>query len=78
MARDECRFEDCTVLDELLNTLDDNWSKVLPAYQESRKPNADGIADLARLNFIEMRDLVADPDFLFKRKDSRKSSSHTS
>lgn len=63
-----CGFEDCTVLDELLNTLDDNWSKVLPAYQESRKPNADGIADLARLNFIEMRDLVADPDFLFKRK----------
>jgi len=67
-----CGFEDCRVLDDLMNEFNDDWSKVLPAYEQSRKPNADGIADLARLNFVEMRDLVADPDFLFKRKIAAK------
>jgi kynurenine 3-monooxygenase len=38
------------------------------AFQLSRKPNADAIATLALNNFIEMRDLVADPHFLKKKK----------
>ncbi len=63
-----CGFEDCSVLDELIDAHNHDWAAILPAYQQSRKPNADGIADLALLNFVEMRDLVADPDFLFKRK----------
>jgi kynurenine 3-monooxygenase len=67
-----CGFEDCTVLNDLLNEHNDDWSKVIPAYQIARKPNSDGIADLAKLNFIEMRDLVADPDFLFKRRIAAK------
>ena len=67
-----CGFEDCREIDDLMNEFNDDWSKVLPAYEQSRKPNADGIADLARLNFVEMRDLVADPDFLFKRKIAAK------
>jgi kynurenine 3-monooxygenase len=37
-------------------------------YQVSRKPNGDAIADLAKKNFIEMRDLVADPMFLLRKK----------
>ena len=56
------------MLDELLNTWMTTGQRSYLPIQESRKPNADGIADLARLNFIEMRDLVADPDFLFKRR----------
>jgi kynurenine 3-monooxygenase len=67
-----CGFEDCTVLSELIDQYNHDWSKILPAYQESRKPNADGIADLARLNFVEMRDLVADPAFIFKRRIAAK------
>jgi len=40
----------------------------MQAYQVRRKPNADAIADLALQNFIEMRDLVGDKDFLHYKK----------
>lgn len=63
-----CGFEDCTVLNALLETGETDWQVIIEKFQQSRKPNADAIADLARLNFIEMRDLVADPAFLFKKK----------
>ncbi len=67
-----CGFEDCTVLNELLEQFNDDWNKVIPAYQAARKPNSDAIADLAKLNFIEMRDLVADPNFQFKKRIAAK------
>ncbi|MFM7217515.1 MAG: FAD-dependent oxidoreductase [Bacteroidota bacterium] len=63
-----CGFEDCTVLNNLLDEYGDDWSRVLPAYQTSRKPNADAIADLALMNFIEMRDKVGQPEFLLQKK----------
>jgi kynurenine 3-monooxygenase len=40
----------------------------LDAYQHDRKPNADAIADMALDNFIEMRDKVGRPDFLYRKK----------
>lgn len=61
-------FEDCTVLDELLNENGDEWGKIFSSFQHSRKDNTDAICDLALNNFIEMRDLVADPHFLRKKK----------
>lgn len=61
-------FEDCRILNTLLDQHQDNWEKVLPAFQQSRKPDADAIAQLALDNFIEMRDLVADADFLLRKK----------
>ncbi|MEQ8927976.1 MAG: NAD(P)/FAD-dependent oxidoreductase [Fulvivirga sp.] len=61
-------FEDCRVLNDLLNEFDDDWEKVLPKFQEQRKPDADAISDLALKNFIEMRDLVGDEDFLLRKK----------
>ncbi|MGB0178266.1 MAG: FAD-dependent oxidoreductase, partial [Owenweeksia sp.] len=62
-------FEDCTVLHELLSEYgDDNWEQVLEEFQKSRKPDADAIADLAMRNFVEMRDLTGDPDFLLQKK----------
>lgn len=61
-------FEDCRVLNELLDKHDDKWKKVLPEFQELRKPDADAIAQLALDNFIEMRDLVADEDFILRKK----------
>jgi len=63
-----CAFEDCKVLDELIDEHDGDWSKILPAYQVIRKPDADAIADLAEDNFYEMRDATADPVFNKKRK----------
>jgi kynurenine 3-monooxygenase len=61
-------FEDCRVLNDMLDEHDDDWDKVLPLYQISRKPDADAILDLALQNFIEMRDLVADDFFLTRKK----------
>ncbi len=67
-----CGFEDCSVLDTIIDENNHDWSKILPAFQSSRKKNSDAIADLAKLNFIEMRDLVADPDFQLKKKIAAK------
>ena len=62
-------YEDCKVLNDLLNEHgDDNWPEVLARYAAKRKPNGDAIADLSLRNFVEMRDLVADPKFLLRKK----------
>jgi len=62
-------YEDCKVLNDLLNEHgDDNWGVVLDTYGKMRKPNGDAIADLSMRNFVEMRDLVADPRFILRKK----------
>ena len=59
-------FEDCTILDQILDTETD-WQKILSQFEASRKPNADAIAALAQYNFIEMRDLTSDPQFILRK-----------
>jgi kynurenine 3-monooxygenase len=61
-------FEDCRILNQLLAQHQDDWNIVLPEFQRLRKPDTDAIAQLALDNFIEMRDLVADADFLLRKK----------
>ncbi|MEO6833807.1 MAG: NAD(P)/FAD-dependent oxidoreductase [Chitinophagaceae bacterium] len=61
-------FEDCTVLDSLMNSYAEDWTTILQNFQEKRKPNGDAVAALALLNFTEMRDKVADPVFLERKK----------
>jgi kynurenine 3-monooxygenase len=62
-------FEDCSVLNELLDQHGDaDWPTVFAEFQAQRKPNADAMADLALYNFAEMRDRVADPRFLLQKK----------
>lgn len=63
-----CGFEDCTVLDQLIENHNHDWSKIMSEFEAARKPAADGIAELAVLNFIEMRDLVGKPQFLLRKK----------
>ena len=63
-----CGFEDCRILDELIEQNEDNWKVILQQYQTLRKPDADAIADLAINNFTEMRDRTADPIFLLQKK----------
>lgn len=61
-------FEDCTTL---LKILDDNkfdWIKSFAEYDQTQRPNANAIADMALENFIEMRDKVGDTQFQFKKK----------
>lgn len=61
-------FEDCTCLNECIDKYGTDWKKVFNEFQELRKINSDAIADLAQENFIEMRDLVSDKDFLLRKK----------
>lgn len=62
-------FEDITVLDQMLDQFEgDNWEELFHRFERRRKSNADAIADLAVLNFIEMRDKVAKPRFLLRKK----------
>ncbi len=65
-------FEDCTILNQFMEKYGEDWGSIFEAYEEERKPNADAIADLAMQNFVEMRDLTADPDFLLRKKIERK------
>lgn len=63
-----CGFEDCVVLNRLIDKHSDNWSAILNEYQTLRKPDGDAIADMAIANFIEMRDKTADKMFLLQKK----------
>jgi kynurenine 3-monooxygenase len=56
-------FEDCTALDAILSR-EPRWESAFAELSSSRKPDADAIADLAVENFVEMRDKVADPQFV--------------
>ncbi len=61
-------FEDVRVFDDLVELHDGNWAEILKAFEDSRKENADAIADLALDNFQEMQDKVDDQAFIRKRK----------
>ena len=60
-------FEDCRILNELLENSNDDWDQAITAFEKLRKVDADAIAELALNNFIEMRDLVADADFILRK-----------
>lgn len=62
-----CGFEDCRVFDEMMSGETD-WKKLFAGFGAERKPNSDAIADMAVENFIEMRDLVGDKNFLLRKK----------
>lgn len=63
-----CGFEDCVVLNELIDKHQENWPAIFEEYQELRKPDGDAVADLAIGNFTEMRDKTADPKFILQKK----------
>lgn len=71
-----CGFEDVRILDEILDETSENWPLALDKYQRYRKPNADAIADLALYNYIEMRDLSAQPEFQLRLKIEKKIAAH--
>lgn len=63
-----CGFEDCVVLNELIDKHGDLNGACLKEYETMRKPDGDAIADLAIANFVEMRDKTADKTFLLQKK----------
>jgi kynurenine 3-monooxygenase len=60
-------FEDVTLLDEELARTPD-FARAFATFAQARKPDTEAIADLAVENFVEMRDKVADQEFLRLRK----------
>lgn len=63
-----CGFEDCTVLNELMDQFGDDWAGMFEEYTRLRKPAGDAILELALRNYIEMRDKTADARFLLQKK----------
>ena len=61
-------FEDCRILNQLIEKHGTDWETVFHEFTGMRKPNADAIAEMAEENFYEMRDAVADPVFQRKRE----------
>jgi kynurenine 3-monooxygenase len=60
-------FEDVVEFDSFLDKGLDNWEAIFKAYESSRKPNTDAIADLAIDNFHEMKGHVNNAIFREKR-----------
>ncbi len=61
-------FEDCVILRDCLRAHPDDRARAFARFSRSRRPHADALADLAIDNFVEMRDRVAHPAFLLKKK----------
>ena len=65
-------FEDCRVLDNLLEAHKDDFGSSFNEYSIVRKPNGDGVQDLSMHNFVVMRDKTADPKFLLQKRIEKK------
>lgn len=64
-----CGFEDCYILDSLIEKLGTTtWELVFAKFQKIRKPDTDAISQLAMENFEEMKEQVADPKFVIRKK----------
>lgn len=61
-------FEDCTVLSELMTKHNEDWPTIFQEYSLHRKPDGDALQDLSLENYYVMRDYVADPAFLLRKK----------
>nr|HPO23533.1 FAD-dependent monooxygenase [Arenimonas sp.] len=65
-----CAFEDCLALVQHIEQ-SDHWEHAFSEFERERKPNALAIQTMALENYVEMRDLVDDPDFLLQRQLER-------
>ena len=62
-----CAFEDCVALASHIEAASD-LATAFAAFETERMADARAIQQMALENYIEMRDLVDDPDFLLQRK----------
>ncbi|MGB5345793.1 MAG: NAD(P)/FAD-dependent oxidoreductase [Woeseia sp.] len=61
-------FEDCVLIDQLLEQHGTDWRSVFSHFEQGQLANANAIADMALDNYVEMRDRVRDPDFVLHKK----------
>jgi kynurenine 3-monooxygenase len=59
-------FEDCLVLDSMLDGFED-WQSLFAQFERVRRPNTEAIAQMALENYTEMRDTVLDPGFVRRK-----------
>lgn len=61
-------FEDCRILNQLLDEYKDDWTKVMPAFYQSRKVNTDAVAQMSLDNFHEIQIDIRDNRFNLKKQ----------
>lgn len=61
-------FEDCVVLDEVLQNFNGDWASAFCAFESRQLENANAIADMALENFVEMRDTVLDAGHVLRKE----------
>jgi kynurenine 3-monooxygenase len=64
-----CAFEDCA---ELVQLMDEHhsWAGLFEAFENTRRPNTDAIAQMALENYVEMREAVLDPVYRKKKAEA--------
>ncbi|MFC3907776.1 FAD-dependent oxidoreductase [Legionella dresdenensis] len=63
-----CAFEDCRVLNGLLDQYHDDWQKVMPAFFELRKKNTEAVAKMSMDNYHEIQSNIRNEQFNFKKR----------
>src|SRR5690606_21571052 len=66
-----CAFEDAVELAGLLEENGTDMAATFAEFERRRRPNAEAIMAMALENYVEMRDSVADPEFLLRRELGR-------
>ncbi len=61
-------FEDCVVLDQVLENPDADWKTIFEVYEAEQLANANAIADMALENYVEMRDTVRNPKHVLRKQ----------
>jgi kynurenine 3-monooxygenase len=62
-----CALEDCVSLSRLLEQHREDYQSAFAAFEAERLPQAQAIAQMALENYLEMRDGVADANFLLRK-----------
>lgn len=61
-------FEDCRILNQLLDLHHDDWSRVMSAFYLSRKPDTDAVSEMSTDNHLEIQMGIRDQHFNFKKQ----------
>lgn len=61
-------FEDCRVLDGLLQRYNDDWARVMPAFYSARRVNTDAVSQMSMDNYHEIQFGIRDKHFNNKKQ----------
>ncbi len=60
-------FEDCRILNELLDFYQDCWEQVIPAFYSKRKTDIDAVIEMSMDNYEEICHRIRDQQFNYKK-----------